>query len=235
MTKRCIFVSSTKPRSGKDLSAKYLQSFFTDLGYSCEVHAFKNKLIEVACDILNISSDEFLDGYDETTEDYLSKFSKEEQLTRFNVVTLLHAAKTKWWKDVRQYNTNGRFYSKREWIIHTSEKVFKPHCGEDFFGQAAARRIDNQDIIIYSDSGFADETIPVIEKVGRENCMVVQLIREGYDSGVNDSRKLLEPEDYPEHLRPRFVRVTNENVDNWQEVLENKLQHTVAQKVLEGM
>ncbi|ADX87987.1 hypothetical protein 2016DhaA_0820 [Vibrio phage ICP1] len=235
MNKKAIFISAQQPRSGKDLSAKYLQSFFTDLGYNCEIHAFKDKLIQVACDILNISVDEFLDGYDETSEDYLSRFTKQEQLTRFDIVTLLNSVQNKWWKDVRLYNVNGRFYSKREWIIHVSENIFKPHCGKDYFGQAAANHIDNQDIILYSDSGFAHEAFPVIEKVGKDNCLVVQLIREGYNSGIKDSRKLLEPEDFPEHLRPQFVQVSNPNCPEWQEVLERKLRLKVANKVLEGM
>lgn len=250
MTK-CVFVSAKQVKSGKDLSANYLQSFFTDLGYSCEVHAFKDKLIQVACDILNIGVDEFMDGYDETVEHYTShndnKILSGNHIWNTHSVDIIgvcgnpvtmynrDSTKYKWWKDVPLYNINDKLYSKREWIIHVSENIFKPHCGEDYFGQSAAKRIDNQDIIIYSDSGFASETIPVIEKVGKDNCLVVQLIREGYDSGIKDSRKLLEPEDFPEHLRPRFIQVINPNVEDWQEVLEQKLRLKVANKVLEDI
>lgn len=245
---KCVFISAKQVKTGKDLSANYLQSFFTDLGYDCEVHAFKDKLIQVACDILNISVDEFMDGYDETVEHYISPnansgnhFWNTRSVTITGVcgktVTVYNKdfTKYKWWKDVPLYNINDKFYSKREWIIHVSENIFKPHCGGDYFGKAAAKLIDNQDIVIYSDSGFASEVIPVIEKVGKDNCLVVQLIREGYDSGIKDSRKLLEPQDFPEHLRPRFVQVTNPNIEDWLEVLEQKLRLKVANKVLEGM
>ena len=75
----------------------------------------------------------------------------------------------------------------------------------------------------------------MIEKVGNDNCLVVQLIREGYDSGIKDSRKLLESEDFPEHLRPQFVQVTNPNCEGWEEILEDKLRRIVADKVLEVM
>ncbi len=103
MNKKAIFISAQQPRSGKDLSAKYLQSFFTDLGYNCEIHAFKDKLIQVACDILNISVDEFLDGYDETSEDYLSRFTVQDDILVVNMVCSSLAEiilATMWFEDI---------------------------------------------------------------------------------------------------------------------------------------
>ncbi len=221
---KIIFISAAQPRSGKDLSAKYLQSFFTGLGYNCEVHTFKDKLIELVAAFVDESVEDFLEYYDSQVKD-LPDFEQ----------SVAHWGGDKWWKDVPLYRINLDELSKRELLIYISEKCVKPVFGEDFFGQSAAKRIDNQDVVIYSDSGFADEAIPVIEKVGKDNCLVVQLIREGNASGIKDSRKLLEPEDFPEHLRPRFVRVGNPNCDKWQEVLERRLRLKVANKVLEGM
>lgn len=221
---KIIFVSAQQVKSGKDLSAKYLQSFFTDLGYRCEVHAFKDKLIELSAAFIGESVEDFLEYYDSQVKD-LPDFEQ----------SIADWESNKWWKDVRLYRVNGDELSKRELLIYISEKCIKPVFGADFFGQAAAKRIDKQDIIIYSDSGFAHEAFPVIEKVGKDNCFVVQLIREGYDSGIKDSRKLLEPEDFPEHLQPQFVRVSNPNCPEWQEILEDNLRLKVANKVLEGM
>ena len=224
MTARVVFISAKQVKSGKDLSANYLQSFFTDLGYNCEVHAFKDKLIELAAAFVGESVEDFIEYYDSQVRD-LPDF--EQSIAKWET--------EKWWKDVPLYHMEGGEMSKRELLIYISEKVIKPVFGEDFFGQAAAKRIDNQDIIIYSDSGFVSEVIPVIEKVGKDNCLVVQLIREGYYSGIKDSRKLLEPEDFPEHLRPQFVQVINPNIEGWQEVLEQNLRLKVANKILEGM
>ena len=224
MSVKVVFISAKQVKSGKDLSANYLQSFFTDLGYNCEVHAFKDKLIELAAAFVGESVEDFLEYYDSQVKD-LPDFKQ----------SIAEWETEKWWKEVPLYRIEGSEVSKRELLIRISEEVIKPVLGKDFFGQATAKRVDNQDIIIYSDSGFAHEAIPVIEKVGKDNCLVVQLIRESYDSGINDSRKLLEPEDFPEHLRPRFVQVINQNVEDWQEVLEQNLRLKVANKVLEGM
>ncbi|HHB9680476.1 TPA: hypothetical protein ACOAY7_002859 [Vibrio cholerae] len=226
---KAIFISAQQPRSGKDLSAKYLQSFFTDLGYNCEIHAFKDKLIEHTADFVGVTVEKFMEHYDDKVVSLT--YAQTVDIFRPHPKPQNHA----WVKDVPMYEVDGNVYSKRQALIHVSEDIYKPIHGKDYFGQAVAKLIDNQDIIIYSDSGFAHEAFPVIEKVGKDNCLVVQLIRQGYDSGIKDSRKLLEPDDFPEHLRPRFVRVSNPNCEDWEGILEDNLRLKVANKVLEGM
>ena len=78
--------------------------------------------------------------------------------------------------------------SRREAMIYVSEKIIKPRMGLDYFGRLVADEIDlNKDYCI-SDGGFIDELIPVVEKVGNDNFVLVQLTREGHDFS-SDSRR----------------------------------------------
>lgn len=90
-------------------------------------------------------------------------------------------------KEQPREELNGR--SPRGALIHTSEDVVKPHFGKDFFGKALAESITTE-ITFVSDSGFLDELLPVINKVGAENVLVVRVIRPGY-TFVGDSRDFL--------------------------------------------
>jgi hypothetical protein len=81
--------------------------------------------------------------------------------------------------------------SRREAMIYVSEDITKPEFGNDIFGQQVANEIDiNKDYCI-SDGGFIDELLPVINKVGSENFILVQLTREGCDYST-DSRRYME-------------------------------------------
>ena len=78
--------------------------------------------------------------------------------------------------------------SRREAMIYVSEKIIKPRMGLDYFGKLVADEIDlNKDYAI-SDGGFIDELIPVVEKVGNDNFVLVQLTRDGHDFS-SDSRR----------------------------------------------
>lgn len=78
--------------------------------------------------------------------------------------------------------------SRREAMIYVSEKVIKPRNGLDYFGNQVANEIqDGQDYAI-SDGGFIDELIPVINTVGSDNFILVQLTRDGCDYST-DSRR----------------------------------------------
>lgn len=79
-------------------------------------------------------------------------------------------------------------FSRREAMIYVSEKVIKPKKGLDYFGLQVAEEIDlNKDYCI-SDGGFIDELVPVINKVGTDNFVLVQLTRDGCDYS-SDSRR----------------------------------------------
>ena len=78
--------------------------------------------------------------------------------------------------------------SRREAMIYVSEKVIKPKKGLDYFGMQVANEIKDGVDYAISDGGFIDELVPVINKVGSENFILVQLTREGCDYS-SDSRR----------------------------------------------
>ena len=78
--------------------------------------------------------------------------------------------------------------SRREAMIHVSEDIIKPKKGLDYFGQAVAEEIFEDKNYALADGGFVEELEPIIEKVGAENIVIVQLTREGCDYS-SDSRK----------------------------------------------
>lgn len=78
--------------------------------------------------------------------------------------------------------------SRREAMIYVSEKVIKPRQGLDYFGKLVSEEIDLQKDYAISDGGFIDELVPVLEKVGADNFVLVQLTREGCDFS-SDSRR----------------------------------------------
>lgn len=79
-------------------------------------------------------------------------------------------------------------FSRREAMIHVSEKVIKPRQGLDYFGNLVADEIEPDKNYCISDGGFIDELVPVINKVGTENFVLVQLTRDGCDYS-SDSRR----------------------------------------------
>ena len=78
--------------------------------------------------------------------------------------------------------------SRREAMIYVSEDIIKPKKGLDYFGQLVAEEIEEGKNYAIADGGFVEELEPLIEKVGAENIVIVQLTREGYDYST-DSRR----------------------------------------------
>jgi hypothetical protein len=89
--------------------------------------------------------------------------------------------------------------SRREAMIHVSEQVIKPKQGLDYFGKQVANEINLTKNYAISDGGFIDELIPVINKVGAENFVLVQLVREGC-SYSSDSRRYLDGNLYEQFI-----------------------------------
>ncbi len=87
------------------------------------------------------------------------------------------------------------YLSTRNALIFVSESIIKPTQGINYFGSEAVRRCQHLNLdegktdFVFSDSGFVDETIPVLEAF--ENVLLVHLHREGCGWG-NDSRRYVE-------------------------------------------
>ncbi len=81
--------------------------------------------------------------------------------------------------------------SKRQALIHVSENIMKPKYGKDYYGRKAAEKMDSVSSYCFSDGGFIEEILPVINTIGQENICIVQLYRSGC-SFSSDSRNYIE-------------------------------------------
>lgn len=102
----------------------------------------------------------------------------------------------------------------RDVYISLSEEYAKRAHDSTFFGRIAARRIQLEkqaNIFIFSDSGFADEAIPVIGNVGIENVLLVEMRRAGcsYDG---DSRSYIAAD-----LTKQFPKLKTQVIPNDQD------------------
>ena len=78
--------------------------------------------------------------------------------------------------------------SRRQAMIYVSEEIIKPSRGKEFFGSQLAKQIEEGCFYCVSDGGFEEELTPIINKVGADNVILVQLTRDGCDFSF-DSRK----------------------------------------------
>lgn len=78
--------------------------------------------------------------------------------------------------------------SRRDAMIYTSEVIIKPRYGNDYFGKSVANQLKHGGFYCCSDGGFVEEILPIINKLGKENVIILQLTREGCDFS-SDSRR----------------------------------------------
>lgn len=91
--------------------------------------------------------------------------------------------------------------SPRQAMIWLSEDVMKPKFGQDFYGKVTANKMKDvisldeeageNSLVVWSDCGFPTEVQHVIDVVGKENCFLVRLERDGC-SFVRDSRSYID-------------------------------------------
>ncbi len=96
----------------------------------------------------------------------------------------------------------------REAMINFSEKYMKKQFDSFVFGDIALRQMQmspNVDLFVFTDSGFIEEAVPIVNYAGTNNCMTVQIHREGKDFS-GDSRS------YWTMLGVERVRVTNDDL-----------------------
>jgi hypothetical protein len=133
-----------------------------EMGFS---HAFfKKVLIEETINYFGVTYEWFMSTYDQKMPDG----------------TLV--------KDMRKSELGGR--SRRNALIHVSEEVFKPLHGKDYFGVKMAESLNPNLNYCCSDGGFTEEILPIINKLGNENVILVQLTRDGSDFS-KDSRRYI--------------------------------------------
>lgn len=88
------------------------------------------------------------------------------------------------------------YQTPRQVYIDLSEKYAKVRYHKEFFGQILLRRIliltawGEKKSFVISDSGFAEEALTIVNKIGAENCLLVRIYREGY-TFEKDSRSYI--------------------------------------------
>lgn len=87
--------------------------------------------------------------------------------------------------------------TQRELLIKISEEWVKPVFGEDHFGKlaeiSAGGLIEKGYDVVFSDSGFQEESGALIDSFGTRNVILIRLIRDGYTFD-GDSRSYIDPE-----------------------------------------
>lgn len=118
---------------------------------------------------------------------------------------------------------NGEQVSPRNWMIHCSENIMKPTFGEDVFGQAFVSKLKElhnnsqpgkEVVVVVSDGGFIEESIPVVEFVNPANYFLVRIHRRKPDGTeydfTGDSRRYLYGQEFPAGLIPHAADILNE-------------------------
>lgn len=159
-----IIIFNGPPGSGKDTLAELCRTSFYISGYTKHHMRFKTILFEHTIDLFRIDPDVFYRLYN----DRVSKEKKTELLS-----------------------LNEMQFSPREAMIYTSEDVYKPLYGKDYFGQKLAESIPNKSMVFVSDGGFVEEIDPLVYKFGSENIFIIKLFRHGCDF-KKDSRRYLD-------------------------------------------
>jgi hypothetical protein len=103
--------------------------------------------------------------------------------------------------------------SRREAMIYTSEEVIKPNHGKDFFGRQVAKEIQDGVDYVISDGGFVEELIPLIDRVGSNNIILVQLTRDGCNYS-SDSRRYFNGNLIKEYVLGHSTRIENKYILN---------------------
>lgn len=116
--------------------------------------------------------------------------------------------------------------SPRQALIHTSETVIKPNYGTQYFGHFAAKTLNQGIVNVFSDGGFPDEVIPVVDAVGMENILIIRIHRPGFDFS-SDSRDYLADgtckymvDLYNDGTLQEFFAKTHRTVFDWLDALD---------------
>lgn len=152
------------PRSGKDTSAKIVRDILREQGEFPLIVKFSDALKNTAHTLvgLDVPADHF-----ETTKDFCNML-------------------------LPMREDGSQHMSPREFYIFVSERMVKPHFGNEFWGRTTLNSIKAADALrithlLVADSGFSEEAQVFADEYGFDNCHVVRLSRDGC-SFEGDSR-----------------------------------------------
>lgn len=115
--------------------------------------------------------------------------------TRLATILDVHTQHIETYKD-QEYpllkRVDGKTDTLRQALIADSEDFLKQRYGNDIFGRLAVQRMFSSahSLILFSDCGFQPEVEHVIRAVGRSNCLLIRMHREGR-TYEHDSRSYL--------------------------------------------
>lgn len=82
--------------------------------------------------------------------------------------------------------------SRRRALQIVSEEYLKPKYGKACLGIKSAQTLTDPDgVYFYSDGGFNEEQIPVINKCGKNNYYLIRLKNDNYSFTKNDTRRYI--------------------------------------------
>ena len=165
--KNKVIIFNGPPYSGKDSITEYICKK-TKATHS----EFKDHLYKCTSVLFNIALDDF--------KNLATTRETKEQITPLLTVP----------RFVIDRHLYDKWMSPREALIFTSENIIKPQFGKRYFGRIAANNLTLDVGNVFSDGGFNEELIPVLEKTGSENLLIVKLYR-GNCSFSGDSRSYL--------------------------------------------
>lgn len=157
---------------GKDVSVSVFSDYLDGLAILNSEAAFKDRLIQITKAIYGVSDRSWAEMY------------------------------TREQKEKPQLALGG--LTPRQALIHISEDIIKPNYGSGYFGEAAASTAKKyfdlgDEVVLFSDGGFYDETVPLTRIC--DELLVVRIHPAGEaalsDMGtfVGDSRKYLPDSD----------------------------------------
>ena len=184
-----VIILNAPPNAGKDVIAAAISE-----ATGAEHREFKRHLVEVTTTTFGVDYEWFKDIVsDRDTKDvcpWQLKLNREEFKDLLRAKSVPEDSDD-WIHADNPSDTPWVNITPREALIYTSECVYKPEHGSDYFGTATALGIDLEIGAVYSDGGFNEELIPIIGHCGHENVYIVQFTREGADSFEGDSREWL--------------------------------------------
>lgn len=169
-TQKRIVLLNGPPRCGKDTAASHLVPYM-----QFQKMKFAAPLKRAVCGLLDMSESALENHKDEP----FNILSRETQVP------------------IDDYGGTKLEYSEKETprrlLIDLSESFLKVKYGNSFFGRVAVREINRSahSLIIFTDSGFIDETSVIIKQYRKENVLLIRLHREGCDF-KSDSRSYLD-------------------------------------------
>lgn len=86
------------------------------------------------------------------------------------------------WNKLPLIKESGEHHSQRSWLIYVSEDIIKPTMGQSYLGDAALLEVLSiqEQVTIFSDSGFEGEILPFIEVPRDEmDIFLIRLYRKG--------------------------------------------------------